>query len=233
MQTTCENCKFKIMDGEEQTGCSLGILDQLSKNGVEVLSHEVAEGKFKKFQGVCMYRRPNEWAGELLTEVFIPATFVIIHTGEIEKLAKTVDSLLKVKSPKPFKTIVCHDTHDLKEIKSAVANLKNSQCVYLVDKIYKDIMYDEAFKRAKNGWVFFVQSGHKVPEDYLEVVNYTKNSLLHDFVAISGEIEGYMSIIYKALRGCSGTHIKEKVQAITQKELYENYRGLRRPIKVQ
>ena len=114
-----------------------------------------------------------------------------------------------------------------------MANLKNSQCVYLVDKIYKDIMYDEAFKRAKNGWVFFVRSGHKVPEDYLEVVNYTKNSLLHDFVAISGEIEGYMSIIYKALRGCSGTHIKEKVQAITQKELYENYRGLRRPIKVQ
>jgi hypothetical protein len=219
------------MDEEKQTGCSLGILDQLSKNGVEILEHEGAKGKFKKFQGVCMYRRAAEWEGDLLTEVFIPATFVIIHTGEIEKLAKTVESLLKVKAPKSFKTIVCHDTHDLKEIKSTMANLQNSQCVYLVDKIYKDIMYDEAFKRAKNGWVFFVQSGHKVPEDYLEVVNYTKNSLLHDFVAISGEIEGYMAIIYKALRGCSGTHIKEKVQAITQKELYENYRNLHRSIK--
>lgn len=163
------------MEDNNQTGCELGVLNQISKNGKEISNREVDGKVFKKFPGVCMYRRSHEWTGDLLSEVFIPSTFVVIHSGEIEKLTKTIKSLNKVKALKPIKLIICHDTHNLKEIKDN-ANIFNgkSECVYLIDKIYKDIMYDEAFKRAKNGWVFFLQSGKEVPSNYLEVVNFNK-----------------------------------------------------------
>lgn len=218
IETTCENCQFKVMHNNSQTDCELGVLDQLTalKKPIETIT--IDEKEYKKFKGVCMYRRTKDWDGDinkLQTEVFIPATFIVIHTGDIKDLEKTIESIRHVKSEKPFKTIVCHDSNNIKQMRETCNGLANCSFVYMVDKLYKDIMYDEAFRRAKNGWVFFVDSGEVVPCDYLININTNKNIYLLDFVAVTGKINGYMSIIYKWLHGCKGSHIKEKLNNIS------------------
>ncbi len=231
-ETTCRECKFKDMDNGSQTGCSVGVLTQLEKNGVDISK----DGGFFKFPGVCMSRRLEQWEGsytDLFIQNFIPSTFVIIHS-EGSNLVDTLKSISKVVTPKPTNVIICHDTHNLKEIHTlASENLSGIkfQCVYMVDKLYKDIMYDEAFNRAKNGWVFFVDSGKIVPDDYLEAVNFSKNHLLLNFVAVFGEIDGYLAIIYKHLKGNKAVNIKEKIHClngnvITQDKVYENFGNL-------
>lgn len=217
------------MENGSQVGCSVGVLTQLEENGVDISK----DGGFFKFPGVCMSRRPESWEGsytDLFRQNFIPSTFVVIYT-EGSDLVSTLKSIAEITTPKPTNVILCHETHDLKEIyRLASENLSDIkfQCVYMVDKLYKDIMYDEAFNRAKNGWVFFVDSGKIVPKDFLEAVNFSKNYLLLNFVAVFGEIDGYLAIIYKHLKGNKAVGIKEKIHylngsTITQEQIYENF----------
>jgi hypothetical protein len=100
----------------------------------------------------------------------------------------------------------------------------------MVDKLYDGIMYDEAFRRAKNGWVFFVDSGKDVDPLFLEKVNLNKNVLLDDFVAVSGEVSGYMAVVYKYCRGNRQSSIDDKLKEMNARilssdEMERNYRA--------
>lgn len=221
------------MEDHIQIGCSLGVLEQYVKNGVKITDLTDDEGIHKVIPRVCMFRRDeNQPYSSLYEETFIPATFIIISDNDLDGIAKTIESLNHVISPKSFKVIICHTSSDIKKV-SEIARIsnKNTECVYLIDKLYKDIMYDEAFRRSKNGWSCFVKSGYEVDPEYLEVLNFSKNSLLLDFVAVNGEfIDSYMSVIYKLVKGYRGASVKEKLSdikdaSISEERMYENYRN--------
>lgn len=219
------------MEDHIQTGCSLGVLEQYVKNGVKITDLTDDEGIHKVIPRVCMFRRDENWSGQLDIETFVPATFIIISDGDLPGISTTLASLQLVSSPKPFKTIICHTSSDIKKVSEITHGHKNIECVYLIDKLYKDIMYDEAFRRSKNGWSCFVKSGHEVDPEYLEALNFSKNSLLLDFVAVNGEsIDSYMSVIYKLVKGYRGASVKEKLSdikdaSISEERMYENYRN--------
>lgn len=234
IETTCVNCQFKQMHSNVQTGCDIGVLERLKEISVPMSTHVVNGNVYAKFPRVCMYRRDANWSGDtdqLVSEVFIPSTFIVIHTGTIDKLHTTLASLLHVETKKPIKVIVCHEDDDLKRVGDITKSyFSNYECVYMVDKLYDGIMYDEAFRRAKNGWVFFVDSGKVVNKSFLEAVNLNKNVLLDDFIAVSGEVSGYMAVIYKYCRGNRQSSIDQKLKemnarVLSTEEIYDNYRA--------
>jgi len=234
IETTCANCQFKEMHTNVQTGCEIGVLERLKEISVPISTHVVSSNVYAKFPRVCMYRRDQNWTGDndkLISEVFIPSTFIIIHTGDASKLHTTLSSLSCVSTKKPIRIIVCHEDDDLKKIGEISSSYFSSyQCVYMVDKLYDGIMYDEAFRRAKNGWVFFVDSGKDVDPLFLEKVNLNKNVLLDDFVAVSGEVSGYMAVVYKYCRGNRQSSIDDKLKEMNARilssdEMERNYRA--------
>ena len=245
ISTTCKNCTFKLMDGFHQVGCEIGMLKKFKSVGDEVLDYVEDEMTYSKVGRVCMHRREETWRESggtrslLFEETFIRSTFVVIHKagaslGDLEKTLRDINLVDTVRLPK---VVVCHEHHKYSEIIGVASEIipeSRLSCVYMVDKLYEDSMYDESFRRCKNGWVIFVDSGTPVKKEMLCAINHASVSEAKKFVEITGEVKAYPAIIYKHLDGYKGMSMSEKVATFNQdglsvpiEDLYENYRLFR------
>ena len=229
ISTTCKDCQFKEMHGKVQTGCSLDIVDLFRDAGTEISTHLDEDRVYFKINGMCMYRR-QEWPADknIHEDVFIRSNIVILHDGE--DLDQTLSDILVLNTPKPPRIVVCHTTKDLLSIYnkwSPIFGVDKFACVQIIDSLYEDSWYDDAFKKSKNGWVFFIKSGQRVDKDILNVLNHSVNHSMRKHIATSG-IECYMSVAYKYLKGQRGS-IKQALSEIggstvDWKDLDEDYR---------
>ena len=230
ISTTCKDCAFKIMHGNVQTGCELGILDRFEDSGATITRFHDDGKTYKQVNKVCVYRRPEwDWTGDIYAETFIRSTIVVIH-NEGDDLESTLKSIVSLKTPKPPNVIICHTTNNPSEIhKTGISFVepKRFSCVYMVSSSYNGSIYDEAFKRCKNGWIFFVPSGQSLDSNTLAAMNHAVNYNMKTHVATTG-LESYMAIAYKLFHGHLG-HIREALAEIPNatldwKEIDENYR---------
>lgn len=232
--TSCNGCSFAEMDGSHQVGCSIGVLQRLEDSGAKVTVHEENGKTHKQVERVCMYRRYDwDWDKDIYDEVFIKSNFIVLHDkNSKEELTSTLSSIAELETPKPAKVIVCHTTDNLSEIYKLGTDIigkKNFTCVQMLEITYTDCAYDEAFKRVKNGWTFFINSGTVLEKDTLNILNHAVNYDMKTFVGTS-DIECYIGSVYKYLRGQKHGSIKDKLQYIDPtsvvdwKQLDEAYR---------
>lgn len=232
--TSCSNCVFAEMVGLCQIGCTLGVLQRLEDSGAKVSSHEEDGVTHKRVERVCMYRRYTwDWDKDIYDDVFVRSNFIVLHDKNSNKdLANTLQSIKDLETPKPPKVIVCHTTNNLSEIYelgTSILPKKDFACVQMVEVNYDNAAYDEAFKRVKNGWTFFIQSGARLDKETLCVLNHGVNYDMKTFVGTSG-IECYIGTVYKYLHGHQHGSIKDKLLYIDANsvtdwsELDESYR---------
>jgi hypothetical protein len=205
ISTTCKDCVFKEMSGTSQVGCSLSILDRFKEAGAEI--SQLEEGSpFLKINRMCMYRR-SEWSGEkdIHDDVYIRSNIVVMH-DEGNDLERTLLDIYNLDTPRPPKVIVCHTTKNLLEIYNAWSGIFGADrfsCVQIVESLYDGAGCDEAFKRVKNGWVFFIKSGDRVDRDLLNILNHSVNYSMHNHLATTGMV-CYMAVAYKYFKGHLG-----------------------------
>jgi hypothetical protein len=220
------------MEENKQVGCSLGILDKFAEVGTTITDRVVGDSTFKVFRGVCQFRRPEDWDGDLYIETFISTSIVVLHrSNDLSLLKASIAGIDNLTTPKRPKIIVCYTSQSPRQIEEVIGDRKDITKIFMIESLYDNAIYDEAFKRCKNGWVFFIESGKVLPEDTLEILNWSVTSELGKFVATSG-IESYMAVVYKYFRGQMGASFVTKLQdmdpisVIDWSEIYENYRLL-------
>jgi len=228
ISTTCKDCVFKEMHGKVQTGCSLNILDRFKDAGEELSRYQDEEFTFYKVDRLCMWRR-SEPTEDIENDVYIKSNIVVMH-DEGDDLDQTLEDIYNLDTPKPPRVIVCHTTKNLLEIYNKWSEKFGPQrfsCIMLVESLYDGSGCDEAFKRSKNGWLFFIKSGDRVDRDMLNALNYSINYKMSKHLATTGIIS-YMAVAYKLLKGQMG-NIHETLLEINGatkdwKEIDEDYR---------
>lgn len=228
ISTTCKDCVFKEMHGKVQTGCSLNILDRFRDAGEELSRYQDEDSTFYKVDRLCMWRR-SEPTEDIEKDVYIKSNIVVMH-DEGDDLDQTLEDIYNLDTPKPPRVIVCHTTKNLLEGYDKWSKKFGPQrfsCIMLVESLYSGSGCDEAFKRSKNGWIFFIKSGDRVDKDMLNALNYSVNYKMSKHLATTGVVS-YMAVAYKLLKGQMG-NIHETLLEINGatkdwKEIYEDYR---------
>jgi len=208
------------MDGNTQVGCSIGMLKNFEDAGATITDREDNGTTTKVIDRVCMYRRhTNSKFEDVASEIFPKASFVIIHKlGESEdKLEQSINSIKEMKfiSLSKPKIVICHEENFSKMIafsKNEDFSFANVHIVCMIEKLYTDHMYDEAFKRCSNGYVFFLNSGQEVSEDKLVKLNIAINILMLRVLSVTGDVECHMATMYKYLKGNREKTINQKVE---------------------
>jgi cellulose synthase/poly-beta-1,6-N-acetylglucosamine synthase-like glycosyltransferase len=216
------------MHGKVQTGCSLNIIDRFKDAGEEISTYQDEESTFYKVDRLCMWRR-SEQTEDIQKDVYIRSNIVVMH-DDGHDLDQTLEDIYNLDTPKPPRVIVCHTTKNLLEIYNKWSKRFGSDrfsCVQLIESLYDGSGCDSAFKRSKNGWVFFIKSGDRVDKDMLNALNHSINYKMGKHLATTGII-CYMAVAYKYLKGHLG-NIHEAIMDIEGatkewKEIDEDYR---------
>lgn len=205
ISTTCKDCVFKEMHGKMQTGCELGILDKFKSAGIEISKYEDENSVYCKINHLCMWRRSNWSGGNIEKDVYIRSNVVIMH-NDGDNLEQTLADVHNLDALRPPRVIVCHTTKNLMDIYrtwSPKFGTDRFSCVQIIEATYDGSEYDEAFKKSKNGWIFFIKSGDRVDKDMLNVLNYSVNHRMSKHIATTG-VECYMAVAYKYFKGHLG-----------------------------
>lgn len=220
ISTTCKSCTYKIMDGEEQTGCEVGVLDRFINSGADVSTYE-EDGTFKKIDRICMYRRAERPKGDIEEEVFIKTNIIISHNAKtLKPLEETLTSISRLGGPRVPRVIIVHSQGTLQEcykLANSILGHKKFYVVSVVESLYEGHNIDMAFKKTINGWLFILESGETVPENMLQVLNHSINYDMSSHIATTG-IRSCMCVAYRLLTQLTEEYIKP------WEELDENYR---------
>lgn len=207
--TACDNCVFKEVHLGTQIGCEMGMLSKFAEAGY-VIDDDLVDGIFyKRIHGVCMFRRTErEPLSQIRDCIYPKVNFVVIDSGSLEDLKLTLESVCTTKYKK---IIVCSERDNFGETVKFCKNICDCDVVFMVDKMYQNQMYDEAFRRCTNGYIGFVKAGTVVDQSYLDKLDKALNDQLKKVIYVSGEIELYMSAVYKYLKGNRLAPIAEKL----------------------
>lgn len=198
--TSCAKCIHSTMDGNEQNGCELELLETL---GVES-SHEYEGKTYKIVNGVCMSRSYDE--KRQVKQVF---NIVVLHGASEGNKDRLLDDILNdinsIEIPNvEIRIIICHSDDPVK-IRDMTSHIKKEvEIVWVLDELYENQVYDDAFRRCKNGYVIYVNSGFQIPQESLEKLRdaaSTGKKVLYVEGDEQGNMETYFAVFYKYLKG--------------------------------
>jgi hypothetical protein len=213
LATSCQNCAYKEMHGTVQTGCQLKMLSKFEECGYEVNNIVIGDNLYKRVETLCMFRSNEKLPVEDIRQKIYPkVNFVVIHPkGRTdEQLKTTLNSINNVRFRKVI--VVTEETSFAPFVRKCKEIIDNCEIVLMIEKLYKDHMYDEAFKRCVNGYVAFVDSGKEVPVDMVDRLDSAMHDDLKKVYYISGEIPVYMAAIYKHVKGYKNGPISEQLK---------------------
>tara|TARA_R100000995_G_C3482482_1_gene124848 strand:- start:1879 stop:2703 length:825 start_codon:yes stop_codon:yes gene_type:complete len=224
VETYCKNCVFAEYTDNRQTGCELGRHKVF--NPEETTREE--DGKHAYiFNRFCTAFRPEEWklvlddeekkdlVATVKSEIFPPlGIFVFLKTtvpnpmqnlkNRIQEIKdQTVGSLRyivvinsKVEYNEEIHSIL-NDSFDFDETEFHIVQTLLEQ---------RDLLYiDDAFKHAKNGWIYVTESNWKIRKDLFEAIDNNINVKLNRIVLVepSSGIQGmiFQAAVHKFLDG--------------------------------
>lgn len=224
VETYCKNCVFAEYTDNKQTGCELGRHKVF--NPEETMREE--DGKHAYiFNRFCTAFRPEEWklvlddeekkdlVATVKSEIFPPlGIFVFLKTtvpnpmqnlkNRIQEIKdQTVGSLRyivvinsKVEYNEEIHSIL-NDSFDFDETEFHIVQTLLEQ---------RDLLYiDDAFKHAKNGWIYVTESNWKIRKDLFEAIDNNINVKLNRIVLVepSSGIQGmiFQAAVHKFLDG--------------------------------
>jgi len=226
--TKCNECA--LFDGAD---CKIYVLDAFKEAGatVEIINDETVIDR------VCPYKRDEEWVFEnkedlvnkLFYEVFISGTIVVICKNDTSSLDTTLSKIKRMPNNEKFKKIIVH-----------LDNIKRSEILEVTSKYFEDstvmqvfsgnisengidlrAIADESFKRAKNGYMVFINSEKDFEEDMLDKLNIVINQDMKRLLyvpPIDNEVHKMvcMSPLYKFLRGNKMEEIETKIRHMAE-----------------
>lgn len=221
------------MHGNVQTGCELGILENLDRTKVDI-QHYYSEGySYKKIDRICMYLS-EEKRDDIETKAFIKFTIIIKHKNgqPVADLEKTLKNVSLFETLKDINVIVASDCLDLDQIYRLSTKYFKPQkvkCLKLIQEIYDDSIDDEAFRLSKNGWICFIDSGKEYHEDLLMSINHTLNKNM-ELIGCTDDPKFYPCFLYRFLNGNKEKSIDLKLEENEEKiyrigDILEDYRS--------
>ena len=228
IETHCKGCVFAEYRNKKQTGCKL--------NRIELLNPEktgkTEDGKFEfLFNRFCNTYRPKEWKKVLskeekkdlkqtvLREVF-PRIGVFVFLGAessnaIEDLRDTVRQIKSQTRGAPRYIVVINANVEYNEeiqvVLASEFDFEETEYHIVLSLVGQmDLfMIGEAFKHAKNGWIFVTTSG----EDDRMNIDMKRLVLVKPYEKMNGMI--FQTAVYKFLQGDKDvvdSKTKEKVR---------------------
>ena len=224
IETHCKGCVVAEYRNKKQTGCKL--------NRIELLNPEktgkTEDGKFDfLFSRFCNTYRPKEWKKVLskeekknlkqtvLGEVFPRiGIFVFLDTSSKNAMIDLRHTVAQIKSqtrgtPRYIVVINANVEYN-EEIQALLASefdFEETEYHIVLSLVGQmDLfMIGEAFRHAKNGWIFVTTSGEDVPENLFEKIDNRMNidmkrlALIKPYKKMNGMI--FQTAIYKFLHG--------------------------------
>lgn len=191
VHSSCRGCVFADANETEQLSCKL---DRASKLGIQ----EKDDENFFVLSRFCTTYRPKEWLNDLslaeskdIKETVLKEVnprvgfFVLLDTNKedaIDDLAKTLEDIKEQESIAPRYVVVINDkveyNEGIFEILQPMFNFDETEyhILQLEVKIEDPIRtIDEAFKHAKNGYVYVTSAGESVPRDLIHRIHKRVN----------------------------------------------------------
>ncbi len=217
----CKGCVFVESNATEQLSCKLG---RASKLGIL----EKDDENFFILSRFCTTYRPKEWLNDLsladskdtknavLQEVSPRVGFfILLDTGQknaIDQLKKTLEDIDNQESFEPRYVVVINDkveyNEEIFEILQPMFDFEKTEyhILQLEVKIEDPVnTIDEAFKHAKNGYVYVTSSGENVPRDLICKIHKRINLDMKKLVVIKpyAGINGllFQSALFKFVNG--------------------------------
>tara|TARA_R110000824_G_scaffold379455_1_gene571439 strand:- start:2391 stop:3200 length:810 start_codon:yes stop_codon:yes gene_type:complete len=238
VETHCKGCVFAEYRNKKQTGCKL--------NRVELLNPEktgkTENGKFEFiFDRFCNTYRPKEWKKVLskeekknlrqtvLREVFPRLGMFIFldpsSTNAMEDLEYTIKQIKGQTRGAPRYVVVINPSVEYnEEIQTLLAtefDFEETEYHIVLSLVGQMDLFliGEAFRHAKNGWIFVTTSGEDIPENLFEKIDDRMNVdmkrlvLVKPYEKMNGMI--FQAAVYKFLDGNKSlvdTKTREKVR---------------------
>jgi hypothetical protein len=229
--TDCRECIF-FKDPKE---CKLDKISKFEKN--EAL-FEISDEKFM-IGRVCNFRRTEEWrkdkdmdqcVDDVKKEVKISGS-IIVYADNMHELDECLQNLSKTKHVENFKIIIAHfATLPMREVFDYIhAQEHVSNCIGIGIKEGEDEeinFLDEAFKRAKNGFLVTIDSAKKIDKNILDkLYKYVYEDM--DRLLYVPPTDGIhecvvFAFIYKYLRGNKFWTFEDKLKEFTEHQNLES-----------
>lgn len=221
VNSSCRGCVFAKANKTEQLSCKL---DRSSKLGVK----EKDEDGFFVLSRFCTTYRPKEWLNDLslaqskdindavIKEVYPRVGFFIILDTDKEdaigQLKKTLDDIKGQELIPPRYVVVINNkveyNESIFELVQPMFDFEETEyhIVQLEVKIDDPVKtIDEAFKHAKNGYVYVTSSGESVPRDLIRKIHNRVNIDMKKLMVVRpyGKVNGllFQSALFKFVNG--------------------------------
>lgn len=217
---SCDGCVFSIIDSGRQTGCKL--------NRTDKFTYSIGENGIFNLERFCNTYRPQEWLSELsvnesedisktvLEEIYPRVGFFVFFNGNFDELEKTILDIHS-QSIKARYVVVINDKVEYNEkIHELFTNLFDFKITqyHIVQILVKpeslDLLIDESFKHAKNGWAYVCNAGEKIDTLLIEKIHKRINIDLKRLVVVKPYDENLNGLLFQAalFKFLNGNHSK-------------------------
>lgn len=223
--TKCAGCVFAKMEDLKQTGCTLNRSKKLNPQGVLEKDEEDSK-EYYTLDRFCIAYRPEDWANVLTEEeredlektareeIRPRIGFFVFHDTEDVNFKKLTNTLQSIKDqPVSPSYVVVNNTQveyneGIQEILATMFDFNETQHHLLLDLFDRssELLIDEAFRHAKNGYIYTTISGATVDPLLSEKLDKRLNVDLRR-VALVKPHDGcwngmlFQASLFKALRG--------------------------------
>ena len=228
--TDCSECRFY-----KNNECIHGMIDKFKNNGDNVIETESSH----IIDRVCVYRRTPDWRPDvsdahslpiLKEETYIRGSIILV-LKKISDLNKVIPVITDRRNSN-FSLIIAYENLKHKDIQVELDKYDIKNKIVFV-KLFMDInepaVLDEAFKWAKNGFVFFIDSELPIDENMIDKINHAVNEKMHRVMCVKSLTGEYhqlvcFSIMYAHLKGNkftdSSVRFVDKLEAFPNSNVY-------------
>ena len=216
VETWCKNCLFAEYTDNTQTGCKLGrhkIFNPEENTKEEDGVHAYVFDRF------CTAFRPEEWklvlddeekkdlVATVRSEVFPPlGIFMFLKTTVPNPLANLKNRIQEIKDQTVGKLRYIVVINDKVEYNEQIHSILHDSFDFEVTEFHivqtltqqRNLLFiDDAFKHAKNGWIYVTESNWKIRKNLFEVIDNNINVKLNRVVLVEPS-DGIQGMIFQA-----------------------------------
>jgi hypothetical protein len=228
--TFCEECCFYNPD---KRTCKHGMFDRFKNAGAEVLNLKKNSEEHVKIDRVCVFRREPEWLEEnkdkdiselLKNETYIKGSIMILCEN-VDHLEVCLSKIVTMPNVQNFKIVIVHSktvaSQEVRRISDAILVNLNYTCIKLFDEAIDQYAFNEAFKRANNGFCFMINASFDFDVNMIEKLNYIINKKLERVIYVEPKMGEYhqsccLAIMFKHLKGFKFDSLKNKIITYTE-----------------
>ena len=237
--TDCSECiffedpsMFAFSNQRTTSGfCRLGKIAKFEEQNAYFEEHD---GKFL-VDRICNFRRVPEWKGDKSMEDCISLVekevkirgSIVITANNMHELDQCLSKLSKIKHIEHFSILICHYSEfKIEELFNYIKNQEYFEEILAirineVETHTGEVHFlDEAFKRAKNGFIVHIDGSKDFDENILDKINHFVYHEMGRLLYVP-PVEGYngfvvMAVIYQFLKGNKFFEFEKKLNSIAE-----------------